>query len=79
MANDGTQGVGTSIPTERQFGSSNMFVTPDEDPRVQVPSSGERGTLNDFLTGYRQTLELKCRGLDANQLAERSCPPFSCT
>jgi uncharacterized damage-inducible protein DinB len=70
MAHDGTQS-----PIERQFGSSNMFVAPAEDPRVQVPSFGERGTLRDFLTGYRQTLELKCRGLDATQLAERSCPP----
>jgi uncharacterized damage-inducible protein DinB len=75
MANDGTQSFGASTPIERQFGSSNMFVATAEDPRVQVPSFGERGTLNDFLTGYRQTLELKCRGLDATQLARRSCPP----
>ena len=29
----------------------------------------------DFLTGCRQTLELKCRGLDAEQMARRSVPP----
>jgi uncharacterized damage-inducible protein DinB len=52
-----------------------VFLDPAEDPRLQAPSVGERGTLNDFLTGYRQTLEIKCRGLNADQLAERSVPP----
>ncbi len=64
-----------AIPTERQFGWSNMFVPAEEDPRNFVPSVGERATLLDFLTGYRQTLELKCRGLDAEQMARRSVPP----
>lgn len=52
-----------------------MFVRPEDDPRSQEPSVGERATLADFLTGYRQTLELKCQGLDAEQLARRSVPP----
>lgn len=38
---------------------------------------GERGTLTDYLHAYRQTLELKCRGLDAQQMARRSVPPLA--
>lgn len=64
-----------AVPTERQFGWTNMFVAPEDDPRNFVPSVGERATLFDFLTGYRQTLELKCRDLDAEQMARRSVPP----
>lgn len=52
-----------------------MFVAPENDPRRQIPSVGERGTLVDFLRGKRQTLELKCQGLTADQLARRSVPP----
>jgi uncharacterized damage-inducible protein DinB len=63
------------IPTERRFGWSNLFVAPDEDPRSEATSVGERATLIDFLTGCRQTLELKCQGLDAEQIARRSAPP----
>ena len=60
---------------ERRFGESDMFVPHDEDPRSSVPTSGERATLVDYLGAYRQTLELKCRDLDAEQLARRSVPP----
>ena len=74
MANDETRDS-PGIPTVRRFGWSNMFVPPDEDPRSQVPSVGERATLIDFLTGYRQTLEMKCQGLNAEQMARRSVPP----
>jgi uncharacterized damage-inducible protein DinB len=63
------------VPTERTFGWSNLFVAPDEDPRSDSPSVGERATLIDFITGCRQTLELKCRGLDAEQMARHSVPP----
>jgi uncharacterized damage-inducible protein DinB len=63
------------IPTERRFGWSNLFVAPDEDPRSMDTSVGERATLIDFLTGCRQTLELKCRDMDAEQMARRSAPP----
>jgi uncharacterized damage-inducible protein DinB len=63
------------IPTERRFGWGNLFVAPDEDPRSDATSVGERATLVDFLTGCRQTLELKCQGLDAEQMARRSVPP----
>jgi uncharacterized damage-inducible protein DinB len=63
------------IPTERIFGWSNLFVEPDEDPRGQSTSVGERATLNDFIKGCRQTLELKCQSLSAEELARRTVPP----
>jgi uncharacterized damage-inducible protein DinB len=75
VASDGNQDFDAPVVKERLFGWSDMFVTPVDDPRVQAPSIGERGTLIDFLAGYRQTLEIKCRGLDVDQLARRSCPP----
>jgi uncharacterized damage-inducible protein DinB len=75
MPNDDVKVQDADLPTERRFGWSNMFVAPEDDPRVQAPSVGERGTLTDFLQGYRQTFELKCQGLDAEQLARRSVPP----
>jgi uncharacterized damage-inducible protein DinB len=75
VANGDERYPDSDIPTERRFGWSDMFVAPEEDPRSQVPSVGERATLIDFLTGYRQTLELKCQGLDAEQLSRRSVPP----
>ncbi len=59
----------------RSFGWQDMFVPPEEDPRSQAPSVGERATLNEYLHAYRQTLELKCQGLDAEALARRSVPP----
>jgi uncharacterized damage-inducible protein DinB len=63
------------IPTERHFGWSNLFVAPEEDPRTSSTSVGERATLIDFITGCRQTLELKCQGLSAEQMATRTVPP----
>jgi uncharacterized damage-inducible protein DinB len=63
------------VPAERRFGWENVFVAPDEDPRSDATSTGERATLVDFLTGCRQTLELKCQGLDPEQMARRSAPP----
>jgi uncharacterized damage-inducible protein DinB len=60
---------------ERVFGFGNMFVTPDEDPRILANFYGERETLAAYLGNYRKTLELKCAGLDAAALARRSVPP----
>jgi hypothetical protein len=60
---------------ERRFGWSNMFLAPEEDPRDQSDHSGERATLIGYLRFQRQTLELKCSGLDPEQLARRSVPP----
>lgn len=61
--------------TQRQFAWSNMFAAPADDPRSQAPSFGERATLLDYLTAYRQTLEMKYQGLTPEQLARRSVPP----
>ena len=75
MADDEADGPEAGLLPERRFGWSNMFVHPEADPRDQAPSVGERATLMDFLRGYRQTLELKCQDLTADQLARRSVPP----
>jgi Protein of unknown function (DUF664) len=53
-----------------------MFVEPENDPREGGPTLGdERATLVGFLRGQRATLELKCAGLDAADLARRSVEP----
>jgi|SRR3954468_5979370 uncharacterized damage-inducible protein DinB len=57
------------------FAWSNMFVTPDEDPRTDGGFVGERDTLIGFLRDQRLTLELKCADLTAEQLAQRAVEP----
>jgi hypothetical protein len=53
-----------------------MWVDPDDDPReTDVEPVDERSTLVEFLRRYRLTLEMKCAGLTAEQLARRSVPP----
>lgn len=59
----------------RHFAWSDMFVHPDEDPRTDGGFDGERGTLIGYLRNQRLTLELKCAGLDADDLARRSVEP----
>jgi hypothetical protein len=56
---------------------TDMWVDPADDPRnTGGPSpDGELATLRDYLASYRQTLAMKCDGLDAEQLARRSVPP----
>jgi uncharacterized damage-inducible protein DinB len=56
---------------------ADMWVDPDDDPREAGTAAGtdERGVLLDYLRRYRLTLEMKCAGLDAEQLARRSVPP----
>ena len=54
----------------------DMWVDPDDDPReTGAQTFDERSTLLDYLRRYRLTLEMKCDGLDAAQLASRSVPP----
>ncbi|MFD8822578.1 DinB family protein [Streptomyces sp. NPDC059605] len=55
----------------------DMWTDPDDDPRENNGASpdGELATLDDFLSGYRLTLRMKCEGLDPEQLARRSVPP----
>ena len=62
------------------FGWQNMFVRPGDDPRGDnAPTRGERDALTSYLRFQRQTLELKCSGLDATQLSTRSVPTSELT
>jgi uncharacterized damage-inducible protein DinB len=54
---------------------SDMWADPDNDPRTYGNPQGEKATLREYLSNYRLTLEMKCGGLDAEQLARRSVPP----
>ena len=54
---------------------SNMWAEPADDPRSLGHPVGEMATLREYLSNYRLTLEMKCGGLDAEQLARRSVPP----
>jgi hypothetical protein len=47
-----------------------------DDPRIEPPQRGdERSTLTGFLRYQRETLELKCEGLDPADLARRAVDP----
>jgi hypothetical protein len=53
-----------------------MLVELSTDPRADPPPRGdERATLAGFLRWQRETLELKCSGLDDAALARRSAEP----
>ena len=56
---------------------SAMWMDMALDPRFTTGAEpeGERATLLDYLRAYRLTMEMKCSGLDAAQLARRSVPP----
>ncbi len=55
-----------------------MWVDPRHDPRdTGAVLRGERAVLLDYLTHFRMTFEMKCEGLDAEQLARRSVEPSS--
>lgn len=58
------------LPT-RSFAWSNMFVTPEEDPRADGGFPGERDTLLGFLRGYRLTPEYARHMGHADLLRER--------
>jgi len=55
----------------------DMWVDPGEDPRNSegVSPDGELATLQDYLRSYRLTLQMKCEGLNPEELARRSVPP----
>lgn len=54
----------------------DLWVDPDDDPRdTGTALTDERSTLVEYLRAYRLTLEMKCAGLDAAQLARRSVTP----
>ena len=54
---------------------SDMWAAPDQDPRTYGNPVGEKATYREYLRNYRLTIEMKCDGLDADQLARRSVPP----
>ena len=56
--------------------NAGLWVDPEHDPRALGPDPvGEKETVWEYLCRYRQTLVMKCEGLDAEQLARRSVPP----
>ena len=56
----------------------DMFLPAEQDPRENGTSLGDgRATYAEYLRSQRLTLELKCAGLDAEQLARRSVEPSS--
>jgi uncharacterized damage-inducible protein DinB len=62
--------------TERKY--PDMWVDPEDDPRdTGTTPRGEKAVLAEYLDHFRTTLEMKCEGLDAEQLAQRSVPPSS--
>lgn len=57
-----------SAPAHR----ADVFLDPADDPREGGVTLGdERATLVEFLRFQRLTLQVKCDGLDADQLAQR--------
>jgi uncharacterized damage-inducible protein DinB len=54
---------------------SDLWTTPEQDPRTYGNPVGEKATYAEYLTNYRLTIRLKCEDLDADQLARRSVPP----
>jgi hypothetical protein len=63
----------TDTPTERSH--PDMWVDSEDDPRETGTATGERAVVLGYLDYYRTTLEMKCDGLDAEQMARRSVPP----
>lgn len=74
MADSAPRQSGSAHP-DRKFGWWDMFVHPDDDPRTDGGFVGERDTLVGFLRDQRLTLEMKCAGLDAEEMARRSVQP----
>ena len=58
---------------------SDMWLPQEQDPREQLDEAprGERNVVLTYLKRYRMTMELKCQGLDAEQLATEHPGPGS--
>ena len=54
---------------------SDRWSAPEDDPRSYGNPVGEKATYLEYLDNYRLTVEMKCDGLDPDQLARRSVPP----
>lgn len=71
-----TQACLPCIVNVRLAGAVNdMWTDPKDDPRTYGNPVGELATYREYLGNYRLTVEMKCAGLDADQLARRSVPP----
>jgi uncharacterized damage-inducible protein DinB len=73
-----TEPAGEIIPERYSAATQqpDMWVDPDDDPRTDGGGfKDERAVLVEYLGDYRLTLQMKCDGLDAEQLARRSVPP----
>ena len=70
--------AGEAVP-ERWSASTvraDLWVDPDDDLRdTGTELHDERSVLVDYLRVYRLTMEMKCAGLDAEQLSRRSVLP----
>ena len=76
MADDPLAPLTEGALPERSFGWWDMFVHPDEDPRADGGfENTERSMLLGFLNDRRLTLEMKCKGLNAQDLARRAVAP----
>jgi len=65
-----------AVANARERKYPDLWVDPEEDPRsAGEPPRGERETVLQYLRHYRLTFEMKCEGLDAEQMARRSVPP----
>jgi uncharacterized damage-inducible protein DinB len=72
MYNANGQHGGVPPPQHR----ADAFTDQEDDPRDGGPTLGdERATLVEALRCERLTLELKCRGLDAEQMARQAVEP----
>ncbi len=54
---------------------ADLWTDPESDPRTYGNPQGEKATYQEYLTNYRLTLQMKCQGLSAEQLARQSVPP----
>ncbi|WP_330440921.1 DinB family protein [Micromonospora sp. NBC_00821] len=54
---------------------SKLWTAPEDDPRTFGQPVGEKATYREYLGNYRLTIEMKCDGLDAEQLGRRPIPP----
>jgi uncharacterized damage-inducible protein DinB len=70
---DAVVSVSVTTPQHR----ADLFLDPAADPRREggTQLGDERATLNEYLRGQRLTLQLKCAGLDAEQLARQAVEP----
>lgn len=64
-----------SRPRRLSSAVSDMWTAPEDDPRSFGTPVGEKATYREYLDNYRLTIEMKCDGLDADQIALRSVPP----